>query len=160
MENQIVKTFGNKIRVRVCGILVNNDGILLAKHHGIGEDGVLWSPPGGGVDFGSSLKENLIREFLEETGLVITVKKFLGVSEYLAPPLHAVELFFWVNREGGKLASGYDPELPPEKQIIKEVRFVTFEELLIIPNKQKHQFLHNVDKASDLEKNPVFIDEI
>jgi len=70
----------------------------MASHHSLGESGILWAPPGGGMDFGQSVEENLTREFREETGLKVEVKRFLFINEFLAVPLHAVELFFEVTR--------------------------------------------------------------
>jgi len=93
------------------------------------------------MEFGMSASENLKREFAEETGLTIEVKKFLFVHEYLEPPLHAVELFFRVKRLDGELTKGYDPEMTSEEQIIKEVRFIRTDELLKVPASNVHQAL-------------------
>lgn len=41
--------------------------------------------PGGGVEMHSSLPDNLIREFHEETGLTITVGAPCLVNEFHAP---------------------------------------------------------------------------
>ena len=65
--------FSKKVRVRACGILKNEQGILLLKHLGIGPAEFLWAPPGGGVKFGDTLEETVQREFLEETGLTVSV---------------------------------------------------------------------------------------
>ena len=81
IRDTIVEQFGNKIRVRVCGICIENAKILLVKHHALTKSGEFWSPPGGGMDFGESAENNLKREFLEETGLVVDVEKFLFVHE-------------------------------------------------------------------------------
>ena len=51
--------FGGKVRVRVGGILIENDQILLLKHEGVGKKEFLWSPPGGGMEFGENAEENL-----------------------------------------------------------------------------------------------------
>ena len=77
---EIAATFGNQIRVRVCGILINQEGILLVNHSGLNESGDWWTPPGGGLIFGESLEEALIREFKEETGLVISVAEQLFIA--------------------------------------------------------------------------------
>ena len=54
MEAYVTRNFGGRIRLRACGILVDQDRILLAKHKGIGELDLLWSPPGGEVQFGET----------------------------------------------------------------------------------------------------------
>ncbi len=49
--------------------------ILLTKR----TDNGLWCLPGGGVDAGESVSEACEREVLEETGLIVKVKKLIGV---------------------------------------------------------------------------------
>ena len=61
-SENIVKHFGNRLRVRVNGILIENERILMVKHVGLGETGYLWAPPGGGIEFGTSAPQNLERE--------------------------------------------------------------------------------------------------
>lgn len=160
MDKQVVEKYGNQLRVRVCGLLVHKQKIVLVRHEGIGEDGVMWIPPGGGVEFGSSIEKNLKREFLEETGLAVETKEIVCVNEFLQPPLHALELFFKVDLVGGSLTKGTDPEMNKDAQLITDVRFVTFNELQVIPNNQKHIILHNVKEEEDLYKNPPFIHKV
>jgi len=129
IQQQIHQQFGNKLRLRVSGICFNEDSILLVKHVGIGENKFLWAPPGGGLSFEETIEESLKREFLEETGLLIQPKELLFVNEYFEHPLHAVELFFLVERVSGELIKGTDPEMDLDNQIIREVRFVPFSEI-------------------------------
>jgi 8-oxo-dGTP diphosphatase len=140
LNEQIVRKFGNMLRIRVCGICVEDDKILLVKHHALGEKGVLWAPPGGGMHFGTSAEENLRREIREETGLDVRVEKFLFVHEFLDPPLHAVELFFKVRIIDGNLVTGSDPEMSGQEQIISDVRFVPFEEI----TSSSGMYYHNI----------------
>jgi 8-oxo-dGTP diphosphatase len=141
------EVFGNHLRVRVCGILVEEGSILLVKHKYIGQEGILWAPPGGGMMFNQSAGDNLKREFLEETGLYIEVGEFLFVNEYLHSPMHAVELFFRVEKRGGKLMTGSDPELGKKSQIIETVKFLNYEELKRLHRDHLHNIFH-------IEKNP------
>lgn len=141
MEKKIIEYFGNRLRVRVCGILEDEDSILLVRHTSIGKKGVLWAPPGGGMKFGSDAEHNLIREFKEEAGLDISVEEFLFIHEFLSPPLHAIEMFFRVRRTGGELTVGHDPEMEKNDQIIKEIRFVSREELLSMDSDIVHNAL-------------------
>jgi 8-oxo-dGTP diphosphatase len=129
--NQI---YGNRLRVRACGICFREDKILLVEHCGMNESNSFWCSPGGGVEFGETAEECLIREFEEETGLDIAVKKLLFVNEFIKSPLHAVELFFDVEVIGGDLKIGSDPEL----NIIKNVKWLSLKEISAIPEKQKH----------------------
>lgn len=150
MEKEIKEKFGGRLRVRVCGILIEQDQLLLIKHRGLGSQGYLWLPPGGGVDFGSSLTDNLKREFKEETGLEIKVDELLFVYEFHHSPLHAVEIFFKVGRTGGTLSKGIDPELDKENQIIEEVRFVGAADLEVMNKERLHSALVNIEQPSDI----------
>lgn len=143
MKQAVDNLYGNRIRVRVCGICIQKDKILLIRHSGVGERGSLWAPPGGGVDFGESLKETLVREYKEETGLDIVVNDFLFVNEYLASPLHAIELFFKVEITGGEMVKGTDPEMSADKQIIQEIRFWSFKEIATQDSLFFHSILRN-----------------
>lgn len=127
LSKKIIQQYGNKTRIRVCGICTEGDQILLVRHRGLGPDGILWSPPGGGMEYGHSAEENLKRELMEETGLDVATGPFMFVHEFLAPPLQAIELFFEIKILSGKLAVGNDPEMDDGDQIIREVRFVPFE---------------------------------
>jgi len=56
----------------------------------------LWCAPGGGVEAGSSLADNLMREVAEETGLSIRIGELALVNEFHDSPtgFHQVDLFF------------------------------------------------------------------
>ena len=64
--------------------------------------GYLWSPPGGGAEYGISVKQQLINEFDEETGLQVDVAEFMFANEYINDPIHAIELFFRVEIISGE----------------------------------------------------------
>jgi len=139
LDKKIVQHYGNQLRVRVCGICVEGNEILLVRHQALGKEGIFWSPPGGGMEYGQSAEENLIREFREETGLDIRVIRFLFVHEYLDPPLHAIELFYEVQISGGIMKLGRDPEMADEDQIIREVKFISFNAI----RSSKKSYFHN-----------------
>ncbi|XOV91115.1 MAG: NUDIX domain-containing protein [Bacteroidota bacterium] len=145
-----LKTFSQKVRVRVCGLLEENNGILLLKHDQIGKKGYLWSPPGGGVEFGDTSEESLIREFKEETGLKIKVNEFLFTNEYIDSRFHTLELFFSVKRIGGKLALGNDPELPENQQILKQMKFISYNVLNEMDPGTLHNAFSYFDRAEDI----------
>lgn len=142
--------YGGRVRARVCGICVEDNSMLLIKHSGLGEKGILWAPPGGGIDYGSLAQENLVREFEEETGLIVQPEKFLFIYEHRVAPLHAIELFFRVRRIGGDLMNGFDPEVDEKNQIIESVQFVTFKEIKVMDKK----ILHGIFSLLHPEKVP------
>jgi len=158
IKNEIIHSFGNKLRIRACGICIEDNKILMVKHHSLGKGGIIWAPPGGGMVFGETTEEALKREFIEETGLKISVEKFLCVNEYLAAPLHAIELFFIVKKIDGILLKGVDPELHKERQIITEVKWLSFDELKQLPSEAVHSLLHGVNnEAYLLQRRGYFI---
>jgi len=157
MDDKVKSTYGHKIRVRVCGLCIQNESILLVKHKGLGARNELWSPPGGGVEFMENSREALCREFKEETNLSVEVKELLFVNEFREEPLHAIELFFRVILKNGTLRKGKDPEHDSTFQILDGVRFVTFEELRIMDNEILHNVLHDVkDEESILNMRGYF----
>ena len=150
IRERIVEQFGNKLRIRVCGLCIEDEEILLVNHHSLNKNGDFWGPPGGGMDFGQSAEENLKREFIEETGLNIEIERFLFVHEYLSPPLHAIELVFKVKRIDGTLKIGLDPELQKDEQIIKNVQFIPFNKIISLGKENIHQMFINVHEISDI----------
>lgn len=152
IASKVSTTFGSKIRVRVCGICIQHEAILLINHTGLNESNEFWAPPGGGVELYENAEKALEREFKEETNLDITVGKFLFVNEVINDPLHAIELFFEVSLDNEDLKPGTDPEFSAKDQIIKSVQFVTFEELVVMKPENYHNVLHNVNKGNYLLK--------
>ncbi|WP_339608066.1 NUDIX hydrolase [uncultured Roseivirga sp.] len=144
LESKIKSNYGEKLRVRVCGICIADEGLLLVHHTALGKNGSLWAPPGGGMEYGENAHEALKREFMEETHLEIEVVKFLFVHEYLDPPLHGIELFFEVKITGGKLKKGTDPEMEANAQIITQVEFKSLSEVQQLPKAHFHYVIQNI----------------
>ncbi len=152
INDEIVLKFGNRLRVRPSGIVTAENSVLLIKHTALNEEGVFWSPPGGGLQFGESITECLKREFVEETNLKISVGNLLGIYEYRHNPLHAVELFFHCHIVGGSIALGTDPELKPEVQIIQDIQFIDLEVLQSLSPSMVHPLFHGLKNISELLK--------
>jgi 8-oxo-dGTP pyrophosphatase MutT (NUDIX family) len=73
----------NKFNVRVYGIWIKSDKILLS-HENI--DGYAMTKfPGGGLEFGEGALDCLKREFMEELGVKISQAKLVHVSEKYIP---------------------------------------------------------------------------
>lgn len=149
MNEEITKLYGNKVRIRVCGLCWQNDRLLLVNHGKITEND-FWAPPGGGLEFGQSIEESIVREFKEETGLEVKVNEFQFIAEFVRPPLHAIELFFAVEIKGGVLKTGMDPEMLPDKQIIRGVEFMDWDSLNSILYNEKHGIFKYCHTKNDL----------
>ena len=82
-------------RLAVRGLILIDDRLLLVNAYP-GHESDLWCAPGGGVEPGTSLPENLIREVAEETGLRVEVGALALVNEFHDPAsgFHQVDLFF------------------------------------------------------------------
>jgi len=112
-------------RLATRAILLVDNKLLLVNAWSSGSD--LWCAPGGGVERGSSLPDNLIREVHEETGLTVAVHDPCLVNEFHDPKgtFHQVDVYFRCSLVAGSLDSDWkDPE-----GIVKVRRFVTRNEL-------------------------------
>ena len=131
-------------RVRVAGVLIQNGMIVLIQHHK--EDDKYWLVPAGGVDWGESTSEALIREYKEETNLDIEVESFLFLSETIAPDKnrHVINLYFKIKR-----AENTKSELHlGDEAVLTDLKFVEkdeIENIQLYPNikGQLIKFLNN-----------------
>jgi 8-oxo-dGTP diphosphatase len=151
MESEIINKYGNRLRVRVCGLCWQGDKLLVANHKLYG-DRNFWAPIGGGVEFNEPAIHALLREFKEETNIEVSPGRFLFACEYIKKPLHAVELFFEVFHKSGSITLGKDPESYSKHQILKEVRYMDFDELMVLKPDERHGIFRIVNNAEDLKK--------
>ena len=82
-------------RLAVRAIILHEERLLLVNAWPTGKSDLMCAP-GGGVERGSSLPDNLIREVYEETGLHITVDAPCLVNEFHDPSgsFHQVDIYF------------------------------------------------------------------
>jgi len=121
--------YKNKVRVRVGGLLVKKEAVLLVQLKSPLTNQLVWMLPGGGLEFGESMKTALQREFKEETGLKISTEALFAVDEVRHASFHAVECYFKVHQTGGRLRLGSDPEHTKDDQIIKDVQWIPLDQL-------------------------------
>jgi len=95
-------------RLRVALAVIQQGSILLVPHVGTDVGPVQWNLPGGKVEFCECMREAVIREFFEETGLRAEVIDLLDASEVIHPdrPYHSVTITFL-----GRVVAG---EIRPE----------------------------------------------
>jgi ADP-ribose pyrophosphatase YjhB (NUDIX family) len=102
-------------------------GRLLIVNAWPGQVSDLWCAPGGGVERGASLPDNLRREVFEETGLAIRVGAPCLVNEFHDPQsvFHQVDVYFHARVIGRVRIDGHaDPE-----GVVNRHRWVTESEL-------------------------------
>ena len=115
-----------KPRLAVRAVLLNENRLLLVNAWADPKS-TLWCAPGGGVEVGQSLPDNLKREVMEETGLTIEVGPPCLVNEFHSPEerFHQVEVFFRCSLIHGRLSDTWeDPE-----QIVHRRGFFTRDEV-------------------------------
>jgi 8-oxo-dGTP diphosphatase len=143
-HQEIDQLFGGKVRVRVSGILVENHKILLIKQKAKTENGYLWLPAGGGVEFGEKIETCLAREFKEETNLEVELLHFYGLTEFIEKPLHAIELFYLVKKISGEIKKGTDPELSEKNQLLTDIQWFSKQEISALTPDSRHKILNQV----------------
>jgi 8-oxo-dGTP diphosphatase len=124
--DKVVTMSTSSPRLAVRALILQRDRLLLVNAYPGGASD-LWCAPGGGVENGQSLPENLKREVTEETGLHIEVLSPCLVNEFHDPStgFHQVDIYFRCNLLGGVLGgSGSDPA-----GVVTERRFFTRAEM-------------------------------
>lgn len=99
-------------RIRVAGILKETDNILFVKHRKNNEEYYLL--PGGGVEFGETFEEALLREFMEEVNLEVKIEGLYFISEAIDPngEKHIINFIFEVSYVSGII------KIPEEERIV------------------------------------------
>lgn len=113
-------------RIAARAVILHDDRLLLVNAYA-DANSTLWCAPGGGVEKGSSIPDNLIREVHEETGLTISVGPPCLINEFHDPKtsFHQIEVFFRCKITQGRL----DPDWQDPELIVDRRRWVTREEM-------------------------------
>lgn len=77
----------NKIHVLSRAVIIDKANILLCKTCDLENN--FYFLPGGHIEHGESAAVALLRELVEETGVVCSIKRFLGCLEYSFEPEHS-----------------------------------------------------------------------
>ncbi len=113
-------------RLAVRGLILKDDRLLLVNAWP-GQKSDLWCAPGGGVEPGTSLPDNLMREIHEECGLHVDVGAPALVNEFHDPAsgFHQVDFYFHCRIRTGTLTDDWkDPE-----GVVNRRRFVSRAEI-------------------------------
>ena len=95
-------------RVRVAAFMMHQGRLVIVRHR---KDGRAYHLlPGGGLEWGESLEEALVREVAEETGLECELGRVLTVNDTIAPDgsRHLVNITFAAEVVGGGLTDAPD----------------------------------------------------
>ena len=121
------------------GCVFNDKGeVLLGRR----ADYNKWGFPGGAMELGETAEETAIREYMEETGLEVRVKRLIGVySGYLADhpngdKAQSVVIAFEMEIVGGELKINDDESL--------ELKFFPIDETPELFCKQHEDFLEDI----------------
>lgn len=114
-------------RLAARAIILHQGKLLLVNAYPTGKSDLLCAP-GGGVEVGSSLPDNLRREVFEETGLSIDVGAPCLVNEFYDPEgsFHQVDLYFRCALTNG---AEIDPNWKDHENIVSEWHWLTKAEL-------------------------------
>jgi len=114
------------------GIIVHDGRVLLMRNKG---NGKLWLP-GGGVEVGEKIEAGLVREIKEETGLDVTIEKYLFMREnfFYYQPLdeayHAFLFFYHCkSKSTDVLSDGEVDDLESEKPRWHSIKDIKAEEI-------------------------------
>ena len=109
-------------------ILDEKNRILLVKQHH--EERDIWLVPGGAIEEGDTSADAGKREVHEETGLEINIKSMIWhVQEVNDGRGQRFVDYMLGEIVSGEPELGEDPELDSDKQVLREIRYFTKDEL-------------------------------
>lgn len=82
------------VRLCVSCVVFDLDDRLLLVRRGTEPDRGRWALPGGGVEPGETLREAVVRETREETGIAVLTEAPLGWTERISDDFHFVIISF------------------------------------------------------------------
>ena len=116
-------------------VIIENDEqkILMVKQEH--PERTVWMGPGGGIEEGETAAEAGVREMKEETGLDVTVGPMIfHIEEVSEKRGQRFVNFFMATVAGGDMHLGMDPEFDAEHQVLKELKFLSREEIQALPH--------------------------
>lgn len=113
-------------------ILDDESRVLMVKQFHEGRE--FWLVPGGAIEEGETSLAAAEREVLEETGLEVMIGRLIWhVEEVSEKKGMRFVNFFLGDIIGGELKLGEDPEFGEDGQVLREVAFMTKEEIQGLP---------------------------
>jgi 8-oxo-dGTP diphosphatase len=99
------------------GILIRDDALLLVASRYANQPQPLWNLPGGRQEHGELLRDTVVREVFEETGLQARAREFAYLSESYDGGVHILNATFVIEAEG-------EPHAPSGGDHVTEVAWV------------------------------------
>lgn len=114
-------------RLAVRAVILHEGRLLLVNAYPDGQSDLMCAP-GGGVELGASLPDNLIREVFEETGLKIDVGVPCLVNKFHDPTrgFHQVDVYFHCQVIG---SPQIDADWQDLERIVTDRRWVTRDQM-------------------------------
>jgi 8-oxo-dGTP diphosphatase len=112
-DSPVKREYPDAPLVGVGAIIIDQDRVLLVKR-GQAPLAGNWSIPGGALELGETLRQAVIREALEETGLTVEAGELLGVYDRIVqdaegrPRYHYVLIDFLCRKTAGELHAAGD----------------------------------------------------
>ena len=114
----------NTFQIRVTGILIEDNKILLVKQKYKDRE---WSLPGGRLENGESIENGLIREMFEETGLNVQIEYMLYTCDVPDTNYNLIHITFLLSKKSGDIIL---PTNEFDSNPISDVKFVELNDLV------------------------------
>jgi len=140
-------------RVAVRAILKHEGRLLLVNAYPDGQSDLMCAP-GGGVETGTSLPDNLFREVYEETGLRISVGAPCLVNEFHDPAsgFHQVDIYFHCTVDGTALI---DPNWQDKEAVVSQWQWVSSDALSDVRHKPDSLYAVAFGDAAGVTYDPL-----
>lgn len=137
-------------KISVRGIVLHEGKLLCVKlkpyNDLVKADSDWWCLPGGTVEEGEGLENALVREMLEETGIVPVLGKLIYVHQFAHNEKEYLEFFFHVTNSTDYTAVDLKKTTHGSKEIEK-INFINPKQTPVLP-----KFLTQEDFSTQLEK--------
>ncbi len=134
------------------GVLVRDGRVFVQRRLNTGAWASLWEFPGGRVEAGESPEEAVVREFREETGFAVRVRRPCGVIRHGYTTFRVTLHCFLLELEEGNAASRHDGEGRPLPEILTAAtacRWLAPEDLATIALPAAHRKLADRLRKTD-----------